>query len=139
MRTAPIVAAAAVLAATLATPAAGSDASLERTLRSGVAQIRRPQTERRLDRELAAAMVSLRADRASTAAGRRGRALAIEGFAWTRKGIRAQLDMQANDSGNVEAATRDAKRADRCLVRGAAVLRAAGRAFGLRIGPLNGR
>jgi hypothetical protein len=139
MRTAPIVATAAVLAATLAAPATGSDASLEQTLRRGVADIRRPQTERRLDRQLAATLARLSADRASTATGRRGRALAIDGFAWARRGIRAQLDMQANDSGNVEAATRDAKRADRCLARGAALLRAAGRAFGVRIGALNGR
>jgi hypothetical protein len=138
MRTSPIVAAAAVLAATLAAPAAGSDGSLVHTLRQGVAQIRRPQTQQRLDAALAQTLARLRADTASTAAGRRGRRLAIRGFTWTRKGIRAQLDMRANDSGNVEAATRDAKRADRCLGRGAAVLRAAGRAFGLRIGSLNG-
>jgi hypothetical protein len=138
MRAAPIVVAAVVLAATMAVDATASDASVERTLRRGVSQIRLPQTERRLDAQLAATLARLRAETASTARGRRGRALAIRGFTWTRTGVKAQLAMQANDSGNVEAATRDAKRADRCLGRGATLLRAAGRAFGLRIGVLNG-
>lgn len=49
------------------------------------------------------------------------------------------MDFINNDSGNIEAATRDAKRADHYLNGGASRLRAAGRAFGLRIGKLNGR
>jgi len=46
--------------------------------------------------------------------------------------------MIKNDSGNLEASVTDAKRSDRALKRGAGLLRAAGRAFGVRIGKLNG-
>ncbi len=80
---------------------------------------------------------SLRRDRASTADARRARNLAIQGFEWTLKGTRSQLDFSENDSGNVAAATRDAKRADRYLTRGANCLRAAGRILEIRIGKLN--
>ena len=46
--------------------------------------------------------------------------------------------MAAKDSGKLEAAVRDARRSDRYLNRGAALLRAAGRAFGVKVGLLNG-
>ena len=67
-----------------------------------------------------------------------GRELALQGFEATLKGVRSQLDFSENDSGEVAAATRDAKRADRYLRRGANLLRAAGQALGVRIGELNG-
>ena len=69
---------------------------------------------------------------------RRGRELALRGFAATLKGIRSQLDFSENDSGEVAVATSDAKRADLYLRRGANWLRAAGQALGIRIGELNG-
>ena len=75
---------------------------------------------------------------ATTVSARRGRELALQGFEATLKGIRSQLDFSENDSGEVAAATRDAKRADRYLRRGANWLRAAACAFGVRIGELNG-
>ncbi len=53
-------------------------------------------------------------------------------------GTQSQLDFVENDSGEVAAATRDAKRADHYLRRGANRLRAAGQAFGIQIGELNG-
>ena len=53
-------------------------------------------------------------------------------------GIDSQLAMLRNDSGRLEGAVRDAKKADRYLNRGATLLRAAGRAFNVRIGKLNG-
>ena len=46
--------------------------------------------------------------------------------------------MAKYDSGNLEASVKDAKRADRYLNRGADLLRAAGRSFGISIGKLNG-
>jgi hypothetical protein len=55
-----------------------------------------------------------------------------------QKGIDARLEMTRNDSGNLEASVRDAERADRDLRKGADLLRAAGRAFRIRIGKLNG-
>ena len=80
----------------------------------------------------------LRGEHASTATGRKGRALAIGGFTWTLRGIDARLEMTRNDSGNLEASVRDAVRGDRDLRKGARLLRAAGRSLGIRIGKLNG-
>ena len=115
-----------------------ADSSLERHLLRGVAQIRTTRDKEKLHAELARTLASLRQDRASTAAGRRAKTLAIEGFEWTRKGVRSQLDFEENDSGNVAAATRDAIRADRFLTRGANRLRAAGSLLGVRVGRLRG-
>ena len=131
--------ASAVAALALAVPAAeASDAAVERDLGRGVAQIRTTHSRPVLVTRLAATLKRLRADTASTAAGRMGRTLAIQGFTWTRRGIRTQLDLVANDSGNIEAAVRDAVRADKQLDRGARLLRAAGRALGVRVGRING-
>lgn len=71
-------------------------------------------------------------------ASRTGRRLAIEGFASTLQGLNAQLDLLDNDSGNLEAAVRDAAKADRYRKRGAKLLRAAGRAFDIEVGELKG-
>lgn len=62
----------------------------------------------------------------------------MQGFAWTLKGIESRIDFVENDSGNIEAATRDAARADRALKRGASLLRAAGRVLGVHVPSLNG-
>ncbi|HEX3290543.1 MAG TPA: hypothetical protein VHR46_04055 [Gaiella sp.] len=83
-------------------------------------------------------VAQLRRTHGTTQSARRGRELALQGFAATLVGIRSQLDFSENDSGEVAAATRDAKRADLYLRRGAKRLRAAGRALGVRIGDLNG-
>ena len=139
MRQVALVVAVGMLAILLPACARASDASVKATLIRGVAQIRHVRPAEKLDRQLVRTLRSLRRDRASTPTGRRGRRLAIAGFTWTRKGLEAQLDFINNDSGNIEAATRDAKRADHYLNGGASRLRAAGRAFGLRIGLLNGR
>ena len=113
-----------------------SDASIKRHLLRGVAQIRTTRDPAELHAKLVRTLASLRRDHASTAAARRARRLAIEGFEATLKGVRSRLDFIENDSGNVAAATRDARRADRYLVRGADRLRAAGAALGLRLGRL---
>jgi hypothetical protein len=67
-----------------------------------------------------------------------GRRLAIQGFAATLRGVDAQVDLIENDSGKLEAAVRDSKRADRYRKRGANLLRRAGPAFGIRVGTLGG-
>ena len=60
------------------------------------------------------------------------------GFELTRKGVRSQIDFSENDSGNVAAATRDARRSDRYLGRGADRIRTAGLALGIQIAKLDG-
>jgi hypothetical protein len=116
-----------------------SDASVKRDLLRGLAEIRVEHDRKKLHAEVLRVLESLRRDRASTPAARRARVLAIQGFEATLKGVRSQLDFSENDSGQVAAATRDAKRADRYLTLAANRLRAAGRALGIRVGKLNGR
>ena len=115
-----------------------SDSAVRETVERGIAQLRAPQTDERLHDALVRTLRKLRGENASTATGRKGRALAIGGFTWTLRGIDARLEMNRNDSGNLEASVRDAKRADRDLRKGARLLRAAGRSFGIRIGKING-
>src|SRR5919204_39085 len=91
-----------------------------------------------LEAGLTPIVARLRRDHGSTSLGRRERSLAIQGFAWTLRGVHTQLDLVANDSGNIEAAVRHAKQADRYLDKGATYLRSAGRVFGRRIGKLSG-
>lgn len=120
-------------------PALGeADVSIEQDLLRGVREIRGTHDRKKLHAELVHLLAHLRRAHGTTASARRGRKLALQGFEATLKGVRSQLDFSENDSGEVAAATRDAKRADRYLRRGASSLRAAGREFGLRIGELNG-
>jgi hypothetical protein len=114
-----------------------ADASIKQDLLRGVGQIRVTHDRKKLDVKLRGVVASLRRAHGSTLETRRARESAIQGFELTRKGIRSLLDFSENDRGNIEAATRDAKRADRYLTRGADRLRAAGRAFGIQIGKLN--
>jgi hypothetical protein len=116
----------------------GSDSAVRDEIIRGVSQIRGARDGEGLYRELARTRERLRAAHGSTPAGEAGRRLAIQGFTWTLRGVKAQLDLVANDSGNIEAATRDARRSDRYLSRGAAFLRAAGVRVGVPIGRLNG-
>ena len=132
-------AAAALLAVLLVAGCGSSDTSVKRDLLRGVAQIRTTHDPKKLQTELRRTLTRLRRDRASTAAERHARELATRGLEATLAGIRSRIDFTDNDSGNVEAATRDAVRADRRLARGARLLRAAGLALGIRIGPLGGR
>jgi len=114
------------------------DASVEREVLRGVAQIRSIHDRRRLRAELRGTLARLRRTRGSTAAGRRARGLAIDGLESTLRGVESQIAFDENDSGNIAAATRDAKRADRFLRRGADQLRAAAQALGTRLGDVNG-
>ncbi|MDQ2911245.1 MAG: hypothetical protein M3R26_00120 [Actinomycetota bacterium] len=120
-------------------PAANaSSADVKAALARGVAQIRGSHDKEKLHAKLLHTLARLRSVRASTPVGREARSLAIQGFASMLRGVESQLAFIQNDSGNVEAATRDARRADRSLKRGASLLRAAGRALGVQVGSLNG-
>jgi hypothetical protein len=116
----------------------GTDLSIKHDLLRGVGEIRVTNDRKKLHAELVHVLAHLRRAHGTTASARRARQLALQGFEATLKGTRSQLDFSENDSGEVAAATRDAKRADRYLRRGASLLRAAGQALGARIGELNG-
>ena len=119
----------------------GSDSTADAVrehLLDGVGQIRGTHDRKKLRSALVRTLGKLRRDEATAPVDRRARGLAIQGFTWTVRGIDSQIDFIENDRGNIEAATRDAKRAYSSLIRGANRLRAAGRVFGLRIGRLNG-
>ncbi len=111
-----------------------SNADVKAALAQGVIEIRGSHDKETLHAQLLRTLARLRAVRATTPA----RNLAIRGFASTLRGLGSQLAFIQNDSGNIEAATRGAKRADRSLERGANLLRAAGRALGVQVGTLNG-
>jgi hypothetical protein len=120
-------------------PAVGrADLSIKLDLLHGVRAIRVTHDRNKLHLELVRLLAHLRRAHGTTTSSRRGRELALRGFEATLKGVRSQLDFSENDSGEVAAATRDAKRADLYLRRGANWLRAAGHALGVRIGELNG-
>jgi hypothetical protein len=68
----------------------------------------------------------------------KGRELAIRGFEATLRGVQARIDFVENDSGNIEAATRDSNRAHRAFRIGARLLRSAGDRLGVDVGPLKG-
>jgi hypothetical protein len=131
----------AVAAAALAVLAGcgGSESSrLEDEFVRGLEQIRSSPGAQELHDQLARTLASLRRESASTATARQGRQLAIQGFASTLRGVDAQIDLIENDSGKLEAAARDAAKADRYRKRGATLLRSAGRAFGISVGRLGG-
>jgi len=116
----------------------GSEVSVKQVLLRGVRQIQATHDRKKLHAELIGTLARLQRAQGTTAAARRGRELAIQGFEATLQGVRSELDFDENDSGEVAAATRDAARADRYLTRGANRIRAAGRALGVQIGELNG-
>lgn len=121
------------------TPAAStSNGELRAALLRGVAQIRGTHDEVKLRVTVLHTLAHLRSVRASTPVDVGARRLAIRGFASTLRGIESRLAFAQNDSGNVEAATRDARRADRSLKEGANLIRAAGRRLGIEVGSLNG-
>jgi len=99
----------------------------------GVAAIRGTHDYVALRAKLRRTLERLRATRDGEA-----RRLAIRGFEATQRGVEARIAFVENDRGNIEAATRDALRADVALRRGAVLLRAAGRMLGEPVGDLNG-
>jgi hypothetical protein len=115
-----------------------ANAELKASFLRGVAQIRRTQDEEKLQGKLLRTLVGLRSHRSATHVEEQARALAIRGFASTLRGVERRIAFIRNDRGNIEAATRDARRADRFLKTGATLLRAAGRALDVEVGSLNG-
>ena len=111
---------------------------LEAIVSQGVVQIQGSKDLEKLRAELFRTLARLRTVHGTTPAARRSRALAILGFQATLRGIESRLAFTRNDSGNVEAATRDAIQADRRLKKGANLLRAAGHGHGLQVRSLNG-
>lgn len=140
MRRSPSVAATlSVLALTGCASRSAPDDSVKRDVLQGISQIRGGTHDyQKLRARVARTITRLRQDRAPTAAVRRAKELAIQGFGSTLKGIDSEIAFHENDSGEVAAATRDAARAFRFLKRGASQLRAAGRILGIRVGTLNG-
>ena len=122
-------AAAVGLALLLVAGCGSSGSAVERDLRRGMAQIRHTRDAKKLRSELRGTLARLRRDRASGAEERRAQALAIRGFEATLDGVQGRIDFVDNDRGEIEAATRDALRADRGMARGARLLRAASRAL----------
>ena len=99
----------------------------------GIQEIRGSHDAKKLHAQLVRTLASLRSG-ASAPGGR----LAIQGFEATLRGVKAQVDLIENDSGNLEAAVRDAAEADRYRTRGANLLRAAGAVLGVKVGELKG-
>ena len=118
-----------VLAALLVAACGSSSSAVERDLRRGEAQIRHTRDAKKLRTELRGTLARLRRDRPSGPAEGRARILAIRGIEAALRGVRARIDFYANDSGNIEAATRDALRENRGMAEGAQLLRAAERAL----------
>jgi hypothetical protein len=106
---------------------------MRETFVHGVEQIRESHDVKKLHAQLTQTLASLREGSVSP-----GRRLAVQGFAATLRGVQAQVDLIENDSGNLEAAVRDAAEADHYRTRGANLLRAAGRALGISVGELKG-
>jgi hypothetical protein len=119
----------ATLALLLVAGCGSSSSAVERDLRRGMAQIRTTHDAKKLRTELRGTLARLRRDPASTAAERRAKGLAVAGLVATLRGIESLIDFYDNDSGNIQAATRDTLRANRNRAQGARLLRAASRAL----------
>jgi hypothetical protein len=130
----PKTAAAAFLVVALVGCGSTESSSVKEAVVRGVEQIRASHDAKKLHAQLVQTLASLRRDRSATP----GKRLAIQGFAATLRGVQAQVDLIEKDSGNIEAAVRDAAEADLYRTRGASLLRAAGRALGTRVGTLKG-
>ena len=112
-----------------------ADAALRDTLRDGAAAIR-TERGRTLEWTLTATVAKLRREDASSAAARRGRTLAIQGFTWALVSVRAEIEFQFNDSGRLAEATKDARRADTARRKSEWFLRAAAHQFRIDLGSL---
>jgi hypothetical protein len=109
------------------------DVGVKAVFEDGVTSIRATQDYEQLRAKLRRTIAWLRSTRDG-----KGRALAIRGFEATLRGVQSRIDFHENDRGNIEAATRDANRANTALTKGATLLRAAGRLLDVRVGMLNG-
>jgi hypothetical protein len=129
----PARATAQLLVVTALLAGCGSSSPVKATFADGVAAIRGTHDSVRLRAELGDTVARLRATHDGE-----GRRLALLGFEATLQGVQARIDFIANDRGNIVAATRDARRENAGLSRGARLLRRAGRVLGVRVGELNG-
>jgi hypothetical protein len=120
--------------ALLAGCGSSSSGDLRAAFDDGVAAVRGTQDYEQLRSELVQILERLRATRHDG----ESRRLALRGFEATLRGVQARIDFHENDSGNIEAATRDTRRANAELSKGAKLLRAAGRLLDIRVGSLGG-
>ena len=132
VRKASAAAAFAVLAVVVGCGSSSSPSVRDEFVR-GIEQIRGSHDAKKLHAQLGETLANLRRSNATP-----GRRPAVQGFAATLRGVKAQVELIENDSGNLEAAVRDAAEADRYRTRGANLLRAAGRALGVSVGELKG-
>ena len=123
----------AALVAALAAGCGSSSSAVRPVFEDGVQAILQTHDYVALRAELRRTVARLRA-----AHDGKGRRLALRGFETTEQGVQARIDFVANDRGNIDAATRDARRGDVLLRRGAALLRRAGHELGVKVGLLNG-
>jgi hypothetical protein len=126
------VVAAAALAVLTGCGDSPGDGGLKAVFEDGIASLRTTQDYEQLRATLRRTIAELRSRRDGE-----GRALAIRGFDATLQGVQSRIDFHENDRGNIRAAIRDARRANARLVRGASLLRAAGRLLDVRVGTLN--
>jgi hypothetical protein len=114
------------------------DGRLKEIVTQGVSDIERTHDMEALHKRLLRRIARLRTLQETTPPNRRARALALRGFEETLRGVDSRLSLARNDSGKLEAAVRDAIRADRALKAGARDLRAVGRELGVRVGVVLG-
>jgi hypothetical protein len=129
---------AAASAVVIAGCGSASESTLEKHFRQGLEQIRTTNDKRQLRARLRRTVMRLRQDDARDADARTARERAIAGFHWTREALESEIAFVENDSGNLPVATRDAARGYHLRLRGARLLRAAGRLLGVDVGSLNG-
>jgi phytoene dehydrogenase-like protein len=111
----------------------GSSSPVKPVFSDGIEAVRRTHDYEELRTKLRRTIARLRATRDGDA-----RRLALAGFEATLRGAQRRIDFVENDRGNIDAATRDARKADAALRRGALLLRSAGRLLDVRVGTLGG-
>ena len=104
----------------------------------GVADLERTHDMELLHVRLLRTLARLRELDENTTPNRHARVLALRGFEEMRRGVDSRLSLARNDSGKLEAAVRDAIRADRALKAGARDLRTVGRELRIRVGTVVG-
>ncbi len=107
--------------------------ALQRDFARGVDQVQHTHDWHVLDRQLTMTLKSIRADSDG-----RARRVALEGFAAMRVSAEAQIEFEDFDTGNLPVATVDATRAYRFGLRGAKLLRIAGRLLDVPVADVRG-
>src|SRR4051794_27089409 len=134
MRQIIVLAAVACAAACLAPSVGATDASLKATFLKGVNQINTSTNGTVTETRLRITRAVLAADTASTAKGRAGKAIALEGFGFMLQGM-ALIDdaKQAADEGDLGKSVAIATKINHLQMKGAALLKGAGPYFGVKI------